>query len=606
VALKAFADRIVASDPALVRLYMGARATGSVGVALVVLLALQRELHFDLSAALVGVPFGMIANIAVADTVHREQKISTLFVCLPFAASIVVATFARPDRFLSDVLFVVVLFLGIYLRTYGPRGAASGALSVVGFFFALAFRILPAELPWALFAIALTGLCTYAFRFVVFRDEPRLALRNAAAAFRARERLIAGAIAAARRRGRWNRPLRNALEHHLSRLNEAALALHDILSAPKDRLDVLEVELAVAEAADDAKAAPSRVVTIESLHLRDDAQVAAEWTPRGPFRLGTQIDTGRIPPTLRQAIQISAAGILAIALGEIISADRWYWAVITAFFVFIGTSSAGETRARAWSRVTGTAFGVTAGVLLSYLVRGHEHLALAVLMLSLFVAVYANRWSFAFFTGFITIVIAMLYVALGIFYNQLLELRLVETALGAVLGGTAAALLLPISSKTVLLNVTVEALKRLNDVVKSAVDLLNGDGQADPIDAARKFDEALQSARIQIQPLLSPSRAAAGRVYRMRLILMTACAYYARALASLAYECPDGCSPSVLFREREAISADIQAIIAFNEGTAPLGLPRDARTWNVECGKAGEYLLGIDRAVHGLARTLGA
>lgn len=599
MALSRLADRLVAADPALVRLYMAVRATASVGVALAILIALRRVLHFELSAALVGVPLGMIGIIALTDTVHREQKRTTLFLSLPMAASIAAATFAEPYRFLSDALFVIVLFLGMYLRKYGPRGAASGAVMVVGFFFALVFRIPTADLPWAFFAIALTAACTYVFRFVVFPDNAKLSLRNAEAAFRARQRLIAGTVATAAARGHRNRKAHNTLELDLRRLNETALVLNDIVSIPSDRLRVLEAELSAMDAVD------NNSEQVEPLELPPDVPVVPDWSPRGLFRTGTQIDTGRISANLRQAIQISAAGILAIIAGQIVSAQRWYWAVLTAFFVFVGTSSSSETRMKAWTRIVGTMFGVAIGILLSYPLRGHERFGLFVLMTCVFGAVYTVRWSNAFFTFFITIVIATIYILLGLFTDELLALRLAETAVGGILGGIAAALLLPISGKRVLFNVTIEALKRLDETVTSAVDFMDGDAGADPIEATRKLDDALQSARVQLEQVLSPLRSPANLTYETRVALFTACANYARALAKLAYERPAGCNVQRLREQRDAIHNDIQAILAFNDGAPAIHLAPVPAGQNAD-GQASGYLVRIDRALHGFARTLGA
>jgi Fusaric acid resistance protein-like len=559
-------DRIVAADPALVRFFMAARATAAVGTALALLLFLRSIFHMQLSEVLVGVPLGMMAINAVNDSRHRDQRITTLLLWLPAAASILIGTFAAPNRILSEALFVIVLFVAIYVRRYGPRGSAMGVILVISFFFVLVFHIAPRELPWALLSVLITLLTTYLFRFVLLRDNPRLALRNASAAFRARQRLLAAASGPAR-------------ERHALRLNETALVLHDLLRDPEDRLNVLETEVAsVSQERSDP------------LHLDENAPVDSEWTPRAPFRVGTQIDTGRIHQTLRQAIQLSAAGTLAIMLGEVISSQRWYWAVLTAFIVFIGTSSSGEIRSRAWSRVAGTAFGVVAGMLLSYAVLAHKDLAFAVLMTCLFATVYTLRLSFAWFTFFLTIVISMLYLLLGLFSDGLLALRLTETVLGALLGGAAATLLLPISTRRVSLNVTVEALKRLDDLVGSSVESLRGNRQADPIDAARRFDEALQS---------TPDN----RYFSLRMTFMMSCAYYARALASLAYQRPQGCNIQALSDLRETIGADIRAIVASNDDSALAPAMPPVNRVNVE-GNAASYLRRIDRALRGLSYTL--
>lgn len=603
MSLRTLQDRIIAADPALVRLYMAVRATASVGTSLAILLALRTVFHYQLSDALVGVPLGMMAINAVMDARRRDQQITTLLLCLPAAVSLVVGTYAFPNRILSDALFVVVLFVAIFVRQYGPRAAAMGVILFIVFFFALVFRIAPQDIPLALLSIVVTDLCTYIYRFVVFRDNPRLSLRNAAAAFRARQRLIAATIAGVLCHGSVTKRLQSTLDRHLFRLNETALFMHDILRNREDHVRVLEAELTAGEAVRSTVQGAGPRPQIEPLQLPDDARVDPDWTPRAPFRVGTQIDTGRIPQTLRQAIQLSAAGIFAILLGEIVSAERWYWAVLTAFIVFLGTSSSSEIRSRAWARVLGTAFGVIAAMLLSFLVLRHKDLAFAVLMFALFATVYTLRLSYAVFTFFLTTVIFMLYLLLGMFNDQLLVLRLVETALGALLGGLAAALLLPISTKRVLFNVTVEALKQLNDLVASAVARLSGDPSADPVGAARKFDEALQSARMQVEPLITRPHAESDQVFQRRLLLMTACGYYARALASLAYQQPEGCPIPVLYELRDTIARDIRAILEYNEGAPALSMSQPPATTTVD-GLAATYLLRIDHALHGLARTL--
>jgi len=577
-------DRLIAADPGFVRLQMAARATGAVGMALAILLALRQPFHLSLTVPLLGAALGMTWTIAVNDSTRRDQRITTLVLWLPAAACLTIGTLTASNRILSDSLFVIVLFFAVYVRKYGQRGVAIGTISAISFFFALFLRVSPHDLLWLLLALGVTDLSTYVFRFIVFRDRPEFALRSAVAAFRARQRLILDAIAHGRRR---------ALSHHLFRLNETALGLDDILADPQDRVAVLDAELATSE-----------LVQIDLLTLRDSAPVRPDWTPRGPFRIGTQLDTGRIQQTTRQAVQLSAAGALAIVLGELLSPQRWYWAVLAAFVVFIGTSSSVETRSKAWSSIAGTTLGVAAGVVVTYPLRGHDTLAFCMLLICLFLAVYTVRLSYAFMIFFITIVLSLLYVLLGFFSDQLLLVRLIETALGAALGGIAATLLLPISTQRVLFNVSIEALHRLDELVGSAVDRLCGDTHADTLAAARRFDEVLQSVRTQIEPLTAPMSLAANDVFHMRLMLMAACGQYARALVALAYKSPEGCPVEALRKAREAIAQDIRAIIAINAGASGVELHHAPERPAQTEGEALTYLHRIERALHGFAQTL--
>ncbi len=566
---------ILASDPGLVRLYLAVRATASVGTALAILIALRGVLHLQLPALLVGIPLGMIGNIGVTDAGHRDQKITTLLLCVPASFSTVAATLAAPNVYLSDALFVMVLFLAVYVRQYGPRYAALATILFISFFFAVMFRMPPSGLPWAMLSIVLADLATFCFRFAVFRDNAKLALRNAIAAFRARQQIIAAAHS------------HSAIQHNLFRLNETSLLLHGILKDPQDRASVLEAELATADG------------NAEPLQLREGATFDSSWTPSPPSRVGTQMNTGRIPQAVRQALQLSAAGVLAILLGHLISPERWYWAVLTAFFVFMGTSSSVETRNRAWSRAAGTALGVLAAMLIAYFLHGHNRLAYGAMMVSLFAAVYSFRINYSAFTFFVTIVIAMVYELLGLFTDALMILRFAETLAGAVLGGVAATLLLPVSTKRLIFNVTVEALRRLDDFVGVSVDFFAGDTRANRIDAVRKVDEAMQSVQTQIVPM---TRRNAGEIFSTRLMLMSAISYYVRALATLSPDPSLNGSLQALREQRAAIHEDIEAIITYGQGGTALNMPRTPL--NDAAGPASSYLRNIDRTLHGFARTL--
>ncbi|HZZ64536.1 MAG TPA: FUSC family protein [Candidatus Baltobacteraceae bacterium] len=571
-------DRVIAADPGLVRLYMAMRATAAVGTALGLLLALRSALHFPLTVPLLGAALGMTWTISVNDLTLREQRSTTLALWPAAALCVTVGTLTAANRYLSDSLFVGTLFLSIYARRYGPRGAALGTIGVIAFFFALFLHAAARDVPWLVLALAITALCTYAYRFIIFPDRPRLALANALAAFQARQRLIERARTVEQR------------THHLYRLNEIALILDDLLAAPRDRRTVLQAEIAAACGAS------------EPLRVDPSAPVRSDWTARGPFRIGTTPDTGRIAPTTRQAVQLTAAAIPAILIGEFLSPQRWYWAALAAFVTFLGTSSSGETRVKAWSRVFGTALGVVAGIVVAYPVRGHDTLAFCLVLVCLFAAVYTVRLSYAVMIFFLTILLSMLYVLLGLFSDQLLLLRLEETALGAVFGGLAASVVLPIPTGQVLLNVSREALQRLNRFIEAAVRRLTGDQTADPLTALRTLDEALQSVRTQIEPLVAQRHLARISNLRMRLTLLMACGHYARALADLAYEGDSDSPATELERLRERIATDIGIVVTADQThAASLAAPESPPQ---HAGKALTYLYRIDAIIHKLAKTL--
>jgi uncharacterized membrane protein YccC len=478
-------------------------------------------------------------------------------------------------------------------------------VAVLAFFFSLFLRATFAQLPWLLFALAVTTACAYVLRFVLLPDNPKAAFRNGLSAFTARRRLIAATIAQAAAGG-WTRRLQRQINHHVFRLNETAIAIDDVLrdtGASEARAQILDAELAIEEQAERALRDPGVVLELNDLDVQAPSFANVQWTPRGAFRAGTQIETGTLVPSMRQAIQLSLAAIPAIVAGELLSPQRWYWAVLTAFVVFSGTTSAGETLRKAWSRVAGTALGVVAGVVVVILVRGNHAAALALLFVFLFVAVYGLRLSYAVMTFGITAVLSLLYVLLGFFTDQVLVLRLIETVIGAAFGGAAATLVFPIHTANVLNNVTAEALNRLSYAVEQAAQRLEGRRDADPLAAARAYDESFQTLRALMLPLIYTLRLRPDEALRTRMLLFAACAYSLRALASLAIEAPDDCPAAAIERIREHVQLQIGVALQRLENGAVPAPPLDPQHDAID-SNAVKHLERIDRFVHRLATML--
>src|SRR5699024_9139238 len=135
-------------------------------------------------------------------------------------------------------------------------------------------------------------------------------------------------------------------------------------------------------------------------------------------------ETGLQRLETRTAIQVTAATAAAIVAGQLVSPSRWYWAVITAFVVFISTRSRGELLVRAWQRTAGTLFGVVCGILVASQITGSVPAELAVILMCLFLGFYFAGFSYAVMTFFITTLLGALYGMLGKFNAGVLDLRL--------------------------------------------------------------------------------------------------------------------------------------------------------------------------------------
>ncbi|WP_375771615.1 FUSC family protein [Archangium gephyra] len=207
-------------------------------------------------------------------------------------------------------------------------------------------------------------------------------------------------------------------------------------------------------------------------------------------------------PATRQAIQVTVASVLAMVVGHAVSADRWYWAVITTFVIFTRTRTLGDTLQRAWARVLGTLLGVIAGLLLAGLVVGHRTVELAGVFVCIFFGFYLIQLSYAWMVFWFTTLISILYSLLGLFSPGLLYLRIEETLIGAGLGVLIAIILLP-EGTTVHIHATArQVLSAVCDYLEEAV--VNRSKESDParlIDAARTLDARLRDLRTAARPL---------------------------------------------------------------------------------------------------------
>ncbi len=215
----------------------------------------------------------------------------------------------------------------------------------------------------------------------------------------------------------------------------------------------------------------------------------------------------RLDFTTRQAVQVTVAGALAIVFGRMLDPYRYYWAVIAAFVAFAGTGTRSETTLKAVNRVIGTLVGLFAGILLAHATAGHTVWTLAVIVLSMATGFYLVRVSYAYMIFFVTIMVAQLYMVLHEFSDQLLVLRLEETALGGAIGIAVGLLVTPVSTRD-----TVESARR--DLLTSMSDFLSAAGaHLDPhrrgplpdLDAPlRELDSRLRALLQVAAPLTRP------------------------------------------------------------------------------------------------------
>ena len=235
--------------------------------------------------------------------------------------------------------------------------------------------------------------------------------------------------------------------------------------------------------------------------LPGSAHVSSTASLEGGTRWGKGAGLARYT---RNAVQIGFAAGAAIVLGELISPQRFYWAVIATFITFMGANNAGEQIRKAVFRVGGTVIGIGVGSLLVSAAGHHTLWSIAIILVFLFLGLYLFRISYDFLAIAITVTVSQLYQQLGEFTNSLLVVRLEETALGAAVAIVVVMLVLPLHTRQVLrvaVREHIEAVGRLTDHATARLV-----GPADGIDStlrsdARAVDATYQAVVATAQPV---------------------------------------------------------------------------------------------------------
>jgi Fusaric acid resistance protein-like len=315
----------------------------------------------------------------------------------------------------------------------------------------------------------------------------------------------------------------------------------------------------------------------------------------------------RLSMTSRQAVQVALAGVVAVGLGTLVSPTHYYWAAITAFVMFTGTSTRYETFNKGLARVVGTVVGLVVAVLLAHITAGHDAAVLTLILVSVFGAFYLAKVSQAGMTFFITVLLAEVYTVLGTFSDAILVLRLGETAVGAVAGIGVALLFAPLSTRETVRSARDAMLTSMANLLESVATYADGAPNVDLDAQVRRLDDDARQLALVARPLTRQLGwgSTSPRTAR-RLHLYVAAVSQCRALAIAVQRRP----PSAPTASAAAARAIAQAVFALRALPPGFAVP-DA----VEPLASGDHALFSDpaaashtdpvvRCLHRLAGTL--
>ncbi|HEY0181353.1 MAG TPA: FUSC family protein [Rhodopila sp.] len=573
-----------------------------------------------------GVVLSMIGPFVMRDPTSRQRQITLLLLLPPAAVAVTAASLLHAYPPAGDVWFLALVFVGALLQARHPRALPLGLVAVIMTYVGLYLRLPPATLPAQLASLGIGAASIWTVCLLVLPLRPVATLQRAVRSVN-------------RRAGRVLREIGEAadprlLRRHLLRLNEAALAAEDqlVLLAEPSRLDVRLHLFALEQAV----ARLIALVSATDVHERhwNRLRVAAERLRRGRVsrrqrsfglardpihetllaltsasaelaRTASQaVATFAVPvaapPVVagplawRSAVQVTLAAVVAMAGGMALSPQRWFWAVITVYIVFLNTRTRGDTIYRASHRIVGTLLGLFGGLGLALVVGGDTAIECAIMLTAVFSIYYFYAVSYGIAIFGVTVLLGMVYGLLGTPIEQVLMLRLEETAIGVVAAGLAATLVWPIPTRHQVRLSGLAVLRSLREVVQASMAAVEGGTSLAPIEAVRRLDRQIGDLRLALVPLT------AGRFVMRRarvdrpVTALLACAEAARVLA--ASVAMSGADVPALRRQAAQVEARIAAMLA--------GTTLSEATAEAADGPAGEALRRLDLALVMLAERL--
>jgi len=183
--------------------------------------------------------------------------------------------------------------------------------------------------------------------------------------------------------------------------------------------------------------------------------------------------------------------------------------------------------------VIGTVAGIVVGSLLAQLV-GPSTWSILVIVLAIGGGVYFMRASYPLMVIGLTICVSQLYVQLGEFSNQLLELRVEETAIGAVVAALASLVVFPARTRTVARVAASNYYAQLDEMLDRLSEELDTGSESDggvPLSTlSRGLDNAAHQLRSAVAPLaITPFRRDA---IQHNALLFSQASHHARNVAA--------------------------------------------------------------------------
>jgi len=198
----------------------------------------------------------------------------------------------------------------------------------------------------------------------------------------------------------------------------------------------------------------------------------------------------------KNGYQAAFAVFISIVISYIFHLDRSYWSTLTAFLMI--TQTFGESIKRSLERISMTILGCIAGTLIYFSLKNSEISLIILILLVTFFINYYFTVTYSLSVFFVTLLVVFLFAILGQWNTNILEERIIETIIGAVIALISTAIVFPTFSTKKLSNEIPNFLQKLQISIDSTFSHLY-----DPNNTSRreKLLQAFNSMQLRVNHL---------------------------------------------------------------------------------------------------------
>ncbi|MEV1021272.1 FUSC family protein [Streptomyces sp. NPDC050264] len=301
----------------------------------------------------------------------------------------------------------------------------------------------------------------------------------------------------------------------------------------------------------------------------------------GPARrvlaAGSESGWRRVIPFIRVPAHAAVAAAIVCPISDAIDPHRFYWGLVGVMITLFGTNTTHERLRKFGHRMVGTAIGAVLGIVILHLIgRDHVYATLAVIVAGLTLGAWGMQRAYACWVVGLVVALVQLYALTtpdsGM--NHLLGERLLDNGIGVLVATACAALIFPLSRRTVVKEAERGYVDALAQVVMQVEQRWSRPDEPVRLrGAARAVDAALSQVQSVVRPLVRMPVGVRGPAAEHRVALLATATGHARALA-VAADIDVDLSPRLAERARlvtTTLTASLKELDRFFAGGEPEG-----------------------------------